>query len=248
MSCCSSSSKSSHIHPIKDLFKVFKEELQHHLPIATMSVAMAIMIISFINVFFEHGIVACTVADMHSMTDHVHDSCNHTSGMDVLFHSFHFIHILFATSGTMLTFYRYSNSKFLGVFIGAISALVFCTFSDILLPYTAGSLLGVNMDLHICFSSELSNVLPFLFIGLLNGVIMSKSEKFLTEENSLFLHFWHTFISALASIFYALGHGLPNYYDHFGLFFLLMIVAVVLPCTLSDVVAPILFARMIQKK
>lgn len=248
MACCSSTSKSTHIHPIKDLIKVFKDELQHHLPIATMSVAMAIMIISFINVFFENGIVACTVADVHSVAEHVHDACEHNSGMDVLFHSFHFIHILFATSGTMLTFYRYSNSKFLGLVIGTISALVFCTFSDILLPYTAGSLLGVNMELHICFSSELSNVLPFLFIGLLNGIIMSKSEKFLTEENSLFLHFWHTFISALASIFYALGHGLPNYYDHFGLFFLLMIVAVVLPCTLSDVVAPILFARMIQKK
>ena len=104
------------------------------------------------------------------------------------------------------------------------------------------------MELHICFSSELANVLPFLCIGLVNGVIMSKSEKFLSEENSLFLHFWHTFISALASIFYALGHGLPNYYDHFGLFFLLMVIAVVLPCTLSDVIAPILFARMIQKK
>ena len=239
MSCCSSTSKTMHIHPIKDIFKVFKDELQHHLPIATMSVAMAIMIISFINVFFENGIAACTVSDVHALANHVHDSCNH---------SFHFIHILFATSGTMLTFYRYSNRTLLGLFIGTVSALVFCTFSDILLPYTAGSLLGVNMELHICFSSELANVLPFLFIGLVNGVIMSKSEKFLSEENSLFLHFWHTFISALASIFYALGHGLPNYYDHFGLFFLLMIIAVVLPCTLSDVVAPILFARMIQKK
>lgn len=248
MTCCSTSSKSTHIHPIKDIFKVFKDELQHHLPIATMSVAMAIMIVSFINVFFENGIVACTVADAHAMAAHVHDSCNHASGMDVLFHSFHFIHILFATSGAMLTFYRYSNRKFLGLLLGTVSALVFCTFSDVLLPYVAGSLLGVNMELHICFSSELANVLPFLFIGLVNGVIMSKSEKFLSEENSLFLHFWHTFISALASIFYALGHGLPNYYDHFGLFFLLMVIAVVLPCTLSDVVAPILFARMIQKK
>jgi hypothetical protein len=166
MTCCSTSSKSTHIHPIKDIFKVFKDELLHHLPIATMSVAMAIMILSFMNVFFDHGIVACTVVDMNSAIDHVHDSCNHASGMDVLFHSFHFIHILFATSGAMLTFYRYSNRKLLGLVLGALSALVFCTFSDVLLPYAAGSLLGVSMDLHICFSSELANVLPFLCVGL----------------------------------------------------------------------------------
>jgi hypothetical protein len=32
------------------------------------------------------------------------------------------------------------------------------------------------------------------------------------------------------------------------MFFMLMVVAVIIPCTLSDVVAPILFARMTDTK
>lgn len=248
MACCSTN-KAVHDHKRDEsLWSCFKHELMHHLPYATMSVALALMIVSLINVFFDSGIVACTLPAAHN---HVHGAmCNHShsSGMDVLFHSFHFMHILFATTGTMITFYRYSKRFFMGILIGSVSSMIFCTLSDILLPYVAGSMLGVQMELHICFATELANIVPFLLVGLINGIVMSYSDEYMTEQNSLTLHFWHTFISAMASIFYAIGHGLPNYYDHLGMFFMLMVVAVIIPCTLSDVVAPILFARATDTK
>lgn len=231
----------SHDVQNKTIWQSFYDELLHHFPYATLSVALALMLLTLMNVFFNDGIAAATIAACH-------DGCCHVSGLDILFHSFHFIHILFATSGTMVTFRRYSNNIFAALVVGTLSSMVFCTLSDVLLPYAAGRILGIQMDLHICFVSELSNILPFLIVGLLNGWVMTQLPEFITQENSLFLHFLHTFISAMASIFYAVGHGLSDFYMYFGMFYLLMVVAVIIPCTLSDVVAPIFFARYINKQ
>lgn len=228
----------------KSIWQIFSHELMHHLPYATLAVASAMMLLSMISVFF----VGSHSEMLHSSMDHVHDhaACAQ-SGMDILFHSFHFTHILFAASGAMVTFYRYSKNMAAGIFAGIISSVVFCTLSDILLPYAAGSLLGVSMELHICFSSELNNIVPFLFAGVLNGLIIVRGKEEHVDGHGLSLHFCHTFISAMAAIFYAMGHGLPNFYDYFGMFFILMLLAIVIPCTLSDVVFPIFWARKVGK-
>lgn len=230
---------SSHDFQKQTIWQSFYHELLHHFPYATLSVALALMLLTVMNVFFNDGIAAATIAACH-------DGCCHTSGLDILFHSFHFIHILFATSGTVVTFRRYSDKVFAGLAVGILSSMVFCTLSDVLLPYAAGRILGIEMDLHICFASELSNILPFLFVGLFNGWVMTQLPEFRTQSNSLFLHFLHTFISAMASIFYAVGHGLSDFHMYFGMFYLLMVVAVIIPCTLSDVIAPIFFARFVN--
>ena len=221
--------------------KAFVHELFHHLPFGTLAVALSLMILTIIHV---SGIGYA----VPSFAAHAGCCCQENNGMNVLFHSFHFIHILFAVSGAMMTFYRYSNRIILGMIIGVISSSVFCTLSDVLLPYLAGALLGMDMELHICFFSELSNILPFLLIGALNGLIMYHVRDFKTESNSLNLHFFHTMISALASSFYAVGHGFSDFYSYLGLFFLLILGAVVLPCTIADVVVPIFCARMVNKK
>ncbi len=227
--------------------KVFMRELAHHLPYATLSVAVGLMLLSIIDVFFQSGIVESTL-HAHSHAVSCSDLCSHPSGMDILFHSFHFIHILFAVSGAMMTFYRYSRNIIAGLVVGVISASVFCTLSDILLPYLAGTVLGVSMELHICFFSELSNILPFLIVGAINGLVMSSIPTFYSEQHSLRLHMFHTFISAMACAFYAIGHGFSDFYAYFGIFFILILSAVVLPCTLSDIIVPIVCARFIGKK
>lgn len=227
----------------KSIWDIFSHELVHHLPYGTLSVSIALMLLSLITVLF-----GLSAASAHHVHDHATGACGMISGMDILFHSFHFAHILFAASGTMVTFYRYSKNMVAGIVVGVLSSVVFCTLADILLPYAAGRLLGVSMELHICFRSELSNIIPFLFIGVINGIIIPRGKEGHTQNHSVSLHIIHTFISAMASIFYAIGHGLQNFHDHFGMFFVLMLVAVVIPCTLSDVVVPVLWARMVNKK
>ncbi len=228
----------------KSIGQIFSHELVHHLPYGTLSVALALMLLSLITVLFGLS----TICSHHEIHEHAHHACGMLSGMDILFHSFHFAHILFAASGTMVTFYRYSKNLVAGIIVGVLSSVIFCTLADILLPYVAGRLLGVEMELHICFRSELANIIPFLAVGVINGIIIPRGKEEHSEQHSVSLHVIHTFISAMASIFYAIGHGLQNFHEHLGMFFVLMLIAVVIPCTLSDVVVPIIWARMVNKK
>lgn len=229
--------------------QIFLHELAHHLPYGTLAVASGLLFVSLLSVLFKSVFIA---PHMHEHVQDVVSSCSrgggfHGSNMDILFHTFHYTHILFAVSGTMMTFYRHAQRMFLGILVGVPSAMFFCTLSDVLLPYVAGQIFGMHMHLHICFYNELANILPFLIIGAINGVIMFYIQDFKAEGNSLQLHFAHTLVSTLASIFYAIGNGFHNFNEHFGLFFILILVAVVIPCTLADVVVPVIIARMVKK-
>ncbi|HSW73672.1 MAG TPA: hypothetical protein VLG71_00810 [Candidatus Limnocylindria bacterium] len=207
-------------------------ELVHHLPYAIFSVAFALSVLSFLVYLSFLGGASNDII------------CR---GSDALFHSFHFMHIVFAATGTLITFYRFSNNIFKGLLVGLFSATVFCTLSDVFLPYLGGTLMGVNMHLHICFFSELHNILPFLFVGLFNGFVMSRHPGSHQGLFSIFSHFVHILISTFASMFYLVSHGCTDWYLNIGFVFLFLVVAVVVPCTLSDVVVPMAFARADKK-
>ncbi|MEX0939821.1 MAG: hypothetical protein WDZ41_00500 [Candidatus Babeliales bacterium] len=204
------------------------EELICHLPYAIFSVAVGLIILSFMTVF---GL---------SNVDQNHSHCG---GLHALFHSFHFLHIVFATSGSIVMFSRFSNNIVKGFVVSLASALFFCTLSDIILPYLAGRILGVSMHFHICLVSEINNVIPFLGIGLLNGLVMSKHKSSVKGFFSILIHFSHILTSSLASLFYIIAEGYTNWYQNMGLLFILLVIAVVIPCTFADVIVPVFFAR-----
>ncbi|HEV2601090.1 MAG TPA: hypothetical protein VGT41_02225 [Candidatus Babeliales bacterium] len=203
-------------------------ELVCHLPYAVFSVAIGLAVLSFLTYF--------TI--VRSI-----DDASVRNGAGVLFHSFHFMHILFASTGTLITYFRFSKNMLQGLLVGIISSTVFCTLSDAVIPYLAGEVLGVNMSFHWCFLTEMHNILPFLFIGLLNGVVMSRHHPSKQGMLSVLSHFFHILISSFASIFYLVWGGFTCWYASIGMVFLFLIIAVVIPCTLSDVVIPMLFAR-----
>lgn len=209
-------------------------ELLHHLPYAVFSLALGLVILSLLDVFglgHEH----------HHGHSHGHDHA--MEGAHLLFHSFHFLHIIFAMTGCLVTFSRFSNNVAKGIVVAIISSLFFCTLSDVILPYLAGLFLGVHMHFHICLISELHNVIPFYIIGLINGLAMSRHDSTIKSVYSVGSHFGHILISSLASLFYLISEGLSNWYPQMGLLFLFLIVAVVVPCTLADVIVPIFFAK-----
>jgi hypothetical protein len=208
----------------------FSAELMHHLPYAIFSVAVGMIILSLLD--YTSG-----WASLGQLARK--DAC---AGYHMLFHSFHFLHILFAATGTIITFSRFSNSFANAVLIGLISPVIFCMLSDVLLPYLAGRLLGVPMELHICFHREFMNVVPFLGAGLLNGLVLRKHHSAMLPVFSLGSHVAHILISSLAGLFYMVSHGFDNWYPQMGLVFLFLVVAVVIPCTLSDVVVPMYWA------
>lgn len=211
-----------------------QSELMHHLPYAIFSVALGMVILSLLDY------------TARSTFANVKSSC---SGYHLLFHSFHFLHILFAATGAVVTYARFSRDDNLlkTILIGSISPTFFCILSDVILPYLSGLALGVRMELHICFYKEMQNVFPFLFVGVLNGLILKVHHTGILRIFSLGSHFTHILISSLASLFYLVSHGLSDWYPKMGYIFIFLVLAIVIPCTFSDVIIPMYFAGLNKK-
>jgi hypothetical protein len=198
-------------------------EVVYHLPYAILSVSIGLILLSVMT-YFSNG------KPSHE-------------GAHQLFHSFHFMHLIFAVTGSMLTFARFSTSLIKGAVISLISSVIFCTLSDVVLPFLAGRILGVPVCLHLCFVQELPNVLAFLTIGLVNGLIMSHQAHASKLYYSGTSHFSHILVSSLASLWYLGSQGFVEWEGKMGLLYILLIFAVVVPCTMADVIVPIFFAR-----
>lgn len=209
------------------------DELIHHIPYAIFSVALCLILLSF---FSQNSLNPSL--DPHVLKKQA----------NLLFHSFHFMHIVFAATGTLLTFFRFSHNWWRGMAVGIFTPVIFCTLSDSILPYLGGRMLGIDMSFHLCFWKELKNVLPFLFAGMLNGIVMSKHHISRQGYYSVFSHFFHILISSLASSFYLVSHGYLKWNKDIGAVFLFLVVAVVVPCTLADVIVPMAIAKWHRKK
>ena len=198
-------------------------ELLCHFPYAIFSVAFSMICLTLLSAGSSGNVQAATSYR--------------------LFHSFHFLHLLFAATGTMLTFRRFSKNIFLGIAVGLLVPAVFCTVSDAFLPYLGGKMVNLNMTFHWCFLSHLDTVLPFLTVGMINGWVMSSHATNLHLFYSLGFHFLHIFVSSMASILYLVSFGFSDWWSRMGFVFLFLIGAVLIPCTLSDIVVPMIFAR-----
>lgn len=210
-------------HQSHEQCNIFVEEVQGHMPYAIFSVAFALALVSIL-----------TASDTVSMRHVTYK----------LFHNFHYIHLLFAATGTVLTFRRFSNNKILGILTGFFVPATFCTISDAFLPYLGGRLVHLDMELHWCFISHLDTVLPFLFIGMLNGWLMSRHNINRLTFYSFGFHFMHIFVSSMAAVLYLVSFGFYDWWNKMGFVFAYLIIAVLIPCTLSDIVVPMFFARI----
>jgi hypothetical protein len=205
------------------------QELLCHFPYATFSVAVGFLALSLLK-FFGTG---CT--NMSKLYGAYH----------LLFHSFHYVHILFATVGTVVTFLRFSPSIARCILVSLLSPAIFCTLSDVALPTLAARILGIRVPLHICFFSlpDTMNVLPFMLMGLITGFMIARHHTHELRYISLHAHFIHILISAFAASCYIASYGFDAWQPVMGMLFCFMVVAVVVPCTISDVIIPMYVAR-----
>jgi hypothetical protein len=199
------------------------EEIFCHLPYAILSVAIALIFLSFVTTGQEFGKSILAYR---------------------LFHNFHFLHILFAATGTVLVFRRYSDNKILALGVGFLVPSFFCTLSDAFLPYIGGKYINLAMKFHWCFIQHLDAILPFLFAGIFNGWIMSSHPYSRRMFYSLGFHFAHIFISSMASVLYLISFGFYEWWEQIGFVFIYIVCATLIPCTLSDIVVPMFFATI----
>ena len=169
-----------------------------------------------------------------------------------LFHLFHYPHISFACATAFINYMRHHSNLIAATLVSVFVPMFFCTLSDVLLPFFGGRLLGVDMQLHLCFLCNKAIILSFLCIGLLIGYVSCLLQRYRVLPNlygaSLVSHFLHELVSSIASIVYTIGFGFFAWKQHLVQMFFLMACSVIIPCLFSDLIMPLFFARILGKK
>lgn len=197
-------------------------ELQEHLPYTIFSVAAGMVVLG----------VLTYIATLLKATE----ISQATQG---LFHLFHPIHLLLSATATTAMFWRYERRFIKAAVVGFIGAVGICGISDVIIPYVAGSLLGVRMHLHLCIVEHLMFILPFVIAGIFAGFVIPST----TEKSTIFSHAAHVLVSAMASILYLVSFGLGEWIEVAGMVFVYMVLAVIIPCCMSDIVFPLLLTK-----
>jgi hypothetical protein len=165
-----------------------------------------------------------------------------------LFHLFHPVHMFFSAAATTAMFWRYERRLIKAMVIGILGAIGVCGISDIGLPHASqlmlarlGTLAPLRpLELHICVLDEPALVLPFAVVGVAVGLAAAVA----VERSTLFSHSLHVFSSTMASIFYLVGpFGQTAWIGALGWGFLLVVLAVMIPCCVSDIIFPLALAR-----
>lgn len=158
------------------------------------------------------------------------------------FHLFHPMHICLSAIATTSLFWRHERHLLRALTVGVFGTVIPCGLSDYFFPYVGGLMLGQPMDLHVCIVEHPQLFFPFLFLGILAG--------FWAEERLSGSHFFshgaHVFVSSAASLLYLTSFGFTAWMQDVRLVFpafLIIVVAVWVPCCISDIVVPVATAR-----
>ena len=155
-----------------------------------------------------------------------------------LFHLFHPLHICLSAIATTSLFWRYERHVLRAVWVGAWGTIIPCGMSDYIFPYIGGRLLGQTMELHVCIVQHPQLFFPFLALGILGGFW---AEERLTGSH-LFSHGAHVFVSSAASLLYLVSFGFTSWMTDVRFVFpafAIIVLAVWIPCCISDIVVPI---------
>lgn len=152
-----------------------------------------------------------------------------------LFHVLHPLHLLLSALVTTSIYRKYGRGRGEALAVGFFGSVGICTLSDILLPYLGGLALGVPMHFHLCLLQHPWLVLPAVLAGMGLGMGRPRTEV---------PHSGHVLVSTYASTFYLTAFGSPSsWLPLLPALFLLLFLAVWLPCCTSDFIFPLLFVE-----
>ncbi|MBM4037276.1 MAG: hypothetical protein FJ290_02075 [Planctomycetes bacterium] len=154
---------------------------------------------------------------------------------EAVFETLHPLHVLMSAIVATAMFRRYRRSLAAAVAVGVGSSIAIGTLSDIVLPHLGARLLRIEMceHMHLAFIEEWFLVWPAAAIGMAIGVWRRKTRL---------PHSGHVFLSTWASLFYLTAFGTAHQLATLPLIFVLLFVAVWVPCCLGDIVFPLLIA------
>lgn len=233
-----------------------QRELVTHLPLSVGSVAIGLVLAGLICFLTPdsgellHGSTEqAVVDDDHGHDhdhdhDHGHDEHDHSAGFLPLFHLFHPMHMFFSAAATTAMFRRYDRRIGRAMMVGLAGAIVVCGVSDILVPHASLYVLDKHLPLHVCVVEHPALVLPFAAIGVAIGLLAAVG----VSQSTFFSHSLHVFASTMASLFYMIhAYGRLAWIDELGYMFFFVIVAVMVPCCISDIIFPVAMSKPARK-
>ena len=189
------------------------EELKEHIPFTALG-ALA-------------GILVMAIVILSNVPHHI----SHT-----VFHTLHPLHVFLSALVTTAMYMRYKKRKiWAAILIGWTGAICIGTLSDALIPYLGGTLLHAEMEFHVPFL-EIEHWWISLFA--LAGVGIGY-----WRQTTRIPHFGHVLLSTWASLFYITAYGTADWIPLLPFIFLILFIAVWIPCCLSDIIYPLLFVR-----
>jgi hypothetical protein len=219
----------------------FRDELFSHLPFSVFSTVGGIVLVAILTFlaapyYNEHAHDETPAADAAlAEGEHAHGPGLAGAYMD-LFHVFHPSHMLFSAIATTAMFWKYERRFLKACVVGFLGAIGICGVSDILMPYVSGLLLGAHMEMHICVLQHPQLVLPFTVVGILVGFLAADH----IVRATFFSHGAHVLVSSMASLLYLVSFGLKDWVHQAGWVFIFVVLAVMIPCCVSDIVFPLL--------
>jgi hypothetical protein len=203
-------------------FSVLAVEFAHHLPYTIISSLIAMAAVWLFGASQMHGRgLAAWAAEL-----------------EWSFHVLHPMHICLSAIATTSVFWHYERRLAKALAVGFLGTVIPCGMSDYIFPCIGGRMLGQAMELHICLIDHPTLVLPFLLVGIVCGLLFEER----MAGGSVFSHGAHVFVSSLASLLYLVAFGFTGWLADVRMVFpvfLVVVIAVWIPCCISDIVVPI---------
>lgn len=194
--------------------RIFKEFI-HHLPYSAVGVAASLGILLGLEKIGWH----------HNPTKY--------------FHITHPTHIFLSSLVTTAIYWKYNHHWLKAILIGFFGTIPICLLSDVFIPYLGGFLLNTPIQFHLCAVEEPWLVYPACFVGIFLGIFLISWVERITE----FCHLAHVMVSSLASLLYLIAFDISLWGSSTWLAFVITVLAVWIPCCLSDIVFPLVFVE-----
>ena len=164
---------------------------------------------------------------------------------DTVFHTLHPVHVLLSALVTTSMYMRYKKGKIWAVIlIGWTGSIGIATISDAIIPYLGGTLLHIPMEFEVPFIE--TTKMPVIGIEkwiVINSAALAGIAIGYWRQTTRIPHLGHVLLSTWASLFYIITFGriAGDWIPLLPFIFLILFLAVWIPCCLSDIVYPLLF-------
>ena len=167
-----------------------------------------------------------------------------TDVSEALFFTFHPLHVVFSALVTTALYRKQPGSRrWLIVIVGYTGSIGIATLSDAIIPYIGGTTMSVSMSFHLPFIETE----PMPFIGIPKWIVVNAAAVIgiaigYFKPNTRLPHMGHVLLSTWASLFGFTAFGVADWIPLLPFVFIYLFLAVWLPCCVSDIVYPLLWA------